>query len=161
MEIHWFCHGHTVINGKRGHMLKPSLVACEAVLWFKWKDLDLYIHFFSPCAFCYFHALAANYQKHLYHSFQTTSTSFPPWCRCKVEMPNLWHCNHFHGNRLWHRKNKIMMTSLQDQTEGETEFYAGEAFFPTQTALMTAGENTENYCQCRKRPPNLSYKCFC
>ena len=32
-------------------------------------------------------------------------------------MPNLWHCNHFHGNRLWRRKNKIMMTSLQDQME--------------------------------------------
>lgn len=46
MTIRWFYHGHKVINGKRGHMLKPSWVAYEAVLWFKWKGLDPYNHFF-------------------------------------------------------------------------------------------------------------------
>lgn len=123
-----------------------------------WAHITIF--FKSPCAFYYFHVLPANYQKHLYHSFRTTLSSFPPWSCCKVEMPNLWHCNDFHGNRLWHHKNKIMMTSLQDQTEGETKFCAGETLFQTQIAFMIAGENIENYCQYRKRPPNLSYKCL-
>lgn len=35
-----------------------------------------------------------------------------------------------------------MMTSLQDQAEGETGFYAGEALFQTQIALMTVEKNT-------------------
>ena len=48
----------------------------------------------------------------------------------------------FSCNRLWHRKNKSMMTSLQDQAEGETGFYAGEALFQTQIALMTVEKNT-------------------
>lgn len=146
MAVLWFCCGHTDINGKRGHMLKPSRIVCEGVSRLKWKDLDSYIHFLPPCAFYCFYVPLANYQKYLYHSLQTTSSSSPPWSCYKVEMPNLWQRNHFHGSRLWHRKNKIKTTSLQDQAEGEARFYAGEALFQTQMALMTAGENRENHC---------------
>ena len=35
------------------------------------------------------------------------------------------------------------MTLLQDSAEEETRFYAGEALFHTQIALMTAEENTD------------------
>lgn len=93
--------------------------------------------------FYYSHVPPANYQKYLYHSLQTTSSSFPPWSCRKVEMPDLWQCNHFHGNRLWPRKNKMMMTSRQDLAEGEAGFHAGVAPLQTQIALMTAGETWE------------------
>lgn len=46
----------------------------------------------------------------------------------------------------WRRKHKSGMTSLQDPGEEETRFYAGEALFQTQIALMTAEENTDYYC---------------
>lgn len=159
MEVYWFCHGHTEMNGKRGHMLKPSRVACEAALWLKLKDLDSHIYFLSAVPFTISMFLQLITRSTIPFK-QTTSSSFPSWSWCKVEMPNLWHCNHLHSNRLWNHKNKIMTTSLQDPAKGETRFYAGEALFQTQIALMTAGENTENYCWCRKRFPNLSYKCF-
>lgn len=84
-EVHWLCHGHAETNGTRGHMLKSSRVTCKAVLWFKLRDLDSY-PFSLPCEFYYFHIPPANYQKGLYHPLRTTSSSFPPWSCCKVEM---------------------------------------------------------------------------